>query len=43
MSFDDRLSKTIVSPGRAATIFGKYVPHTRFSAPSVEGPSTPTV
>src|SRR5206468_3084934 len=42
-SFDERLSKTMVSPGRTARRFGKYVPRARFSAPSVDGPSTTTV
>ena len=43
MSLDDRLSKVTVSPGRAESVLGKYDARTKFSAPSVDGPSTMTV
>ena len=43
MSFDDRLSKVMVSPGRTERVVGKYRPKTMFSVPSADGPSTTTV
>jgi hypothetical protein len=42
MSWEERFSKTMVSPGRALIVSGKNAPNTKCS-PAVEGASTPTV